>query len=73
MATVRPTEDPIVSNVQLLVEGNDQRNFFEAMVKHLKLPDIQFRNFGGVTELRGYLAGFVNVSNFRTVGPRGRS
>ena len=67
MAAVRPREAPIVSNVQLLVEGNDQRNFFEAMARHLKLPDIQFRNFGGVTELRGYLAGFVNMSNFPTV------
>lgn len=71
MATVRPSEDPIVSNVQLLVEGNDQRNFFEAMAKHLKLPDIQIRNFGGVKELHGYLAGFVSMSNFPTVGQVG--
>ena len=71
MATVRPSEDTIVSSVQLLVEGNDQRNFFEAMAKHLKLPDIQIRNFGGVDELRGYLAAFVNVGNFRAVAQVG--
>ena len=36
-----PVEPPITSDVQLLVEGNDQRNFFEALVEHLKLPDVQ--------------------------------
>lgn len=74
MATKRrndPCEDPITSDIQLLVEGNDQRNFFEALVKHLKLPDIQIRNFGGVTELRGFLAAFVNmehIANVRRIG-----
>ena len=29
----------IDSEVQLLVEGNDQRNFFEALVDHLKLDN----------------------------------
>ena len=70
MATERrsgPAEDPITSDVQLLVEGNDQRNFFEALVEHLKLPDMQVRNFGGVKELRGFLAAFVNVARFSDV------
>ena len=59
-----PVEPPITSDVQLLVEGNDQRNFFEALVEHLKLPGVQIRNFGGVDELRNYLAGFVNMAHF---------
>ena len=70
MATERrshPGEAPVTSSVQLLVEGNDQRNFFEALAKHLKLPDIQIRNFGGVRELRGFLAAFVNVARFSNV------
>lgn len=58
---------PIESSVQLLVEGNDQRNFFEAMVERLKLLDVQVRDFGGVTELRRYLAAFVNEPGFRQV------
>ena len=62
-----PGEAPITSSVQLLVEGNDQRNFFEALAKHLKLPDMQIRNFGGVNELRGFLAAFVNVEHFANV------
>ena len=70
MATELPprrTEAPITSSSQLLVEGNDQRNFFEAMVEHLKLADIQIRNFGGVNELRSYLAAFVNMARFSAV------
>ena len=59
--------DPIKSSVQLLVEGNDQRNFFEALVEHLQLTEVQIRNFGGVNELRRYLAALVNVAHFSTV------
>ena len=62
-----PDEPPITSSVQLLVEGNDQRNFFEALVDHLKLPDMQIRNFGGVNALRGFLAAFANVAHFSNV------
>ena len=59
--------EPIKSSVQLLVEGNDQRNFFEALAEHWNLPDVQIRNFGGVNELRRYLAALVNVAHFSSV------
>ena len=49
----RPT--PIKAPTQLLVEGNDQRNFFEAFAAHLGLHDVQVRNFGGVDEPRAFL------------------
>ena len=62
-----PVELPTTPSVQLLVEGNDQRNFFEALVKHLNLLGVQTRNFGGVDQLRGYLAGLVNMAHFSTV------
>lgn len=52
---------------QLIVEGNDQRNFFEAFIEHLSLKDIQVRNFGGVGQLRSFVVGLVNDSNFDTV------
>ena len=64
-----PTE--IEEEIQLLVEGNDQRNFFDAFVRHLSLRDIQIQNFGGVNELRGFLSALVNVKGFpdiRSVG-----
>ena len=52
---------------QLLVEGKDPRNFFEAFIKHLTLAGIQVQNFGGVNELRGFLDGFVNAPRFGSV------
>ena len=57
----------IEAPTQLLVEGNDQRNFFEAFAAHLRLHDVQVRSFGGVDELRGFLAGFVQTTGFATV------
>lgn len=57
--------------VQLLVEGNDVRNFFEAFIKHhskkLSLRKIQIQNFGGVSELRDFLEGFVSMTGFHNV------
>ncbi len=55
----------ITSSIQLLVEGNDQRNFFEAFIEHLVLDNIQIQNFGGVNELRGFLLALVNAPGFR--------
>ncbi len=61
-----PPEE-IKSEIQLLVEGNDQRNFFEAFIDHLSLENIQSQNFGGVNELRNFLPAFVNMPNFQSV------
>ena len=58
-----PTQ--ITQSVQLLVEGNDQRNFFEAFVDHLSLGNVQVQNFGGTNELRGFLLTLVNAPGFR--------
>ena len=55
----------ITSSIQLLVEGNDQRNFFEAFIEHLALDNIQIQNFRGVNELRGFLLVLVNAPGFR--------
>lgn len=53
---------------QLLVEGNDQRNFFEAFARHLGLADaVQICNFGGVDQLRTFLAAFVKMPDFGSV------
>lgn len=61
------TRGPIESEVQILVEGNDQRNFFEAFVKHLSLANIQIQNFGGVDQLRDFLEGLVDATGFQAV------
>ena len=57
----------IDEETQLLVEGNDQRNFFEALAEHLSIQNIQIQNFGGVGELRGFLSGFAKNRNFANV------
>ena len=59
-----PKAIQIEAAVQLLVEGNDQRNFFEAFISHLSLENIQVQNFGGVDELRGFLLALVDTPNF---------
>ena len=62
-----PEVAPITKSVQLLVEGNDQRNFFEEFVRHLSLTNVQIQNFGGVTELRGFLLALANDDAFREI------
>ena len=61
------TQGPIESETQILVEGNDQRNFFEAFIAHLSLTNIQIQNFGGVGQLRDFLEGLVDVTGFQAV------
>ena len=56
--------DQLALSKQLLVEGRDYVNFFEALVERLQLTDIQIQNFGGVSELRGFLGALVNQSGF---------
>ena len=55
----------IESKIQLLVEGNDQRNFFRAFTSHLAIEDIQIRDFGGVPDLKRFLRAFVSEPGFR--------
>lgn len=66
-----PKAEEIKEAVQLLVEGKDVRNFFEAFIKHhskkLSLEEIQIQNFGGVTELSDFLEGFVGMTGFHKV------
>ncbi len=58
-----PTE--IRLEAQLLVEGNDCRNFFEAFTSYFDIVHLQVQNYGGGAELRGFLEGFVGMPGFR--------
>ena len=62
-------EESIESRIQLLVEGNDHRNFFRAFISHILLEDIQVRSFGGVNDLSRFLPAFVSwiVWRFGTI------
>lgn len=55
----------IESRIQLLVEGNDHRNFFRVFIRHLAIKDIQVWSFGGVNDLGRFLRAFVNQPGFR--------
>lgn len=58
----------IESAIQLLVEGNDERNFFEALIEHhskkLSIEDIQIQNFKGGTQFNTFLRLLVNSAGF---------
>lgn len=53
---------------QLLVEGDDSRNFFEAFAERLRLSgSFQIQDFGGVNDLQNFLKAFVKMPDFGTV------
>ncbi len=49
---------------QLLVEGKDQQNFFQAFVRYLSLRHIQVQDFKGVSQFRDFLLGIVSNTDF---------
>lgn len=59
-----PAPQQVDASTQLLVEGNDQRNFFRAFIDHIRISDIQIQNFGGVSELRDFLVALTNQDDF---------
>ena len=62
-----PPSRQLTSSIQLLVEGNDPRNFFDGLVEHMELPDFQIRNFDGVGELGNFLNLMVKIRRFRDI------
>lgn len=63
-----PKVEKIKEAVQLLVEGNDERNFFEAFIKYhsekLSFMKIQIQNFKGGTQFNNFLRLLVNSPSF---------
>ena len=59
-----PAVNRINQKIQLLVEGNDERNFFGAMLRHLNLDGVQIQNFGGVNNLRDFLTNLAELDDF---------
>jgi hypothetical protein len=54
----------IIESRVIVVEGKDDKLFFEALVNHLSLNNIQVLPVGGKTELRKYLKAIINASGF---------
>lgn len=67
----KPGDVRIRADVQLLVEGAHLQHFAQAQLKDLSRHDVQIQNFGGVTDLRPFLVGFVQSPNFRRVASLG--
>lgn len=53
--------------MQLLVEGKDERNFFEAFAEHLSLGNVQIQAFDGKNRLREFLVTLAGATDFRRV------
>lgn len=55
-------------HVQLLVEGNDERNFFEAFIEYMRLPTVvQIQVLYGKDRLRESLETLAGATGFRDV------
>lgn len=64
------TEEPPVTIEKpnlLVVEGRDDQEFFEALLKNVALSEIQVLPVGGKTKLRKNLKGLVATENFHAV------
>ena len=59
-----PTPNRLEFRRQLLVEGRDQWNFFQALIRHMNIGDIQIQNFGGVNDLTGFVMNLVEMGEF---------
>ncbi len=51
----------------IIVEGKEDELFFEALIKHLSLNNIQVLPIGGRTELRKYLKAIIKTPGFDKV------
>ena len=59
--------EEIRHDVQLLVEGKDERNFFEAFNQRLEFANVQVQVLDGKDRLRESLETLAGTSNFRIV------
>lgn len=59
-----PSLPPITEPCQLVVEGKEDQRFFEALIVHLHISQIQVLPIGGKTKLRPNLSSLVSNSDF---------
>ena len=51
----------------MLAEGNDGKNFLEALLQHLDVTSAQVHDFGGHQELKRFLPAFARMDGFQRV------
>jgi hypothetical protein len=52
---------------QLLVEGKTPELFFQSVLRALTMTDIQVQNYGGISDLAGFLKALRNQADFTTI------
>ncbi len=62
-----PQDISIEAQVQILVEGNDDRNFFRAFANHCRIDGFQIQSFGGAPGLGRFLRTFAGRPGFDSV------
>ena len=61
-----PDVQPIEKSIQLLVEGNDEKNFFEAFLRHLDIiHHVQVQSFDGVNQLSLFVETLAATDEFK--------
>ena len=63
----RDSQHPPIKPKRLIVEGNDDRNFFQALVAHLSMDDVSVRSHDGKDKLKSYLDALVTATEFDDV------
>ena len=58
------TPESIVEHKQLLVEGRADQEFFNALLRHLGIGDVEVKNYGGKENFRRFLNVFVSAPGF---------
>lgn len=62
-----PGAESIWCSAQILVEGKDDLHLVRELLKARSLPPVQVRPYGGVDNLRRFLAGLVRTPDFENV------
>lgn len=61
---LKRTLKPIDRRIQLFVEGRSAEVFFDALLRNMGLQEIQVQNYGGNTELSGFLKALRDAPGF---------
>lgn len=67
--TMPPSPSPIDTTMQklLVVEGEDDRRFFGAFLKHLQITDMRVQRYGGTPNFRNFLTQLVASAQFNDI------
>lgn len=55
---------PVKSKKILAVEGLDEKNFFDALLEHMNIKDVDIRQVGGKDQFKNKLPALKNVTGF---------